>query len=232
MLASDVMTRDVATVHPATPIAEAVAKMVELTISGVPVLGDDGLVAGILTEGDLLRRVELGTSPHHSSWLNFLRGPGLAASEYVRTHTLSVGDVMTHDPLCVGPEASLGEVVAAMERGHVRRVPVVKEGRLIGIISRADLVRALSHRLCAGAPDRRPDEALRAEIVNEMNRQGWHTMCRVKVAVENGRVILQGIAQSEPVLRAVRVAAEGVAGVVEVDNRVTVLDPAVTALGA
>ncbi len=232
MLAGDVMTRDVATVHPKTPIAEAVAKMVAANISGLPVLDDEGMLAGILTEGDLLRRVELGTTPHHSSWLNFLRGPGLAAIEYVRTHTLNVEDVMTRDPVSVGPEASLGEVVAAMERSHVRRVPVTKEGRLVGIVSRSDLVRALAHRLSAGAPEKRPDEAVRAEIVNEMNRQGWHSMCSVKVTVKDGRVTLQGIAQSEPVYRAVRVAAESVPGVIDVDNQVSVLDPAITAMGA
>jgi CBS domain-containing protein len=232
MLATDIMTRDVMTVHPKTPIAEAVAKMVAAKISGLPVLDDQGLLAGIVTEGDLLRRVELGTAPHHSSWLNFLRGPGLAAIDYVRSHTLNVEDVMTRDPVTVGPEASLGEVVAAMEHRHVRRVPVTRDGRLVGIVSRADLVRALSHRLSAGAAERRPDEAVRAEIVNEMNRQSWHTMCTIKVSVKDGRATLHGIAQSEPVCRAIRVAAEGIAGVVDVDNQVTVLDPAITAIGA
>jgi CBS domain-containing protein len=232
MLASDVMTRDVATVHPRTPIAEAVAKMVAAKISGLPVLNDEGLLAGILTEGDLLRRVELGTAPHHSSWLNFLRGPGLAAIEYVHSHTLNVEDVMTRDPVSVAPEASLGEVVSAMEHAHVRRVPVTRQGRLVGIVSRADLVRTLSQRLSTGSAERRPDEAVRAEIVNEMNRQGWHSMCTVKVAVKDGHVTLQGIAQSEPACHAVRIAAESVSGVVDVDNRVTVLDPAITALGA
>jgi CBS domain-containing protein len=232
MQAQEVMTRDVATVHPRTPVAEAVAKMAHARISGLPVLDDDGLLVGILTEGDLLRRVELGTAPHHSSWLTFLRGPGVAATEYVRTHSLTVEDIMTRDPASVAPEASLSDVVNLMENSHVRRVTVLKEGRLLGIVSRADLVRALARRLEPGQQDSRPDDAVRAEIINELNRQGWRTMCNVKVSVQDGKVTLQGIAQAEPVNRAIRVAAESVAGVVEVDNQVTTLDPAVTAMGA
>jgi CBS domain-containing protein len=232
MLAGDVMTRDVAFVHPKTPIIAAVEKIVQARISGVPVVDDDGTLVGILTEGDLLRRVELGTAPHHSNFLNFLRGPGLAALEYVKTHTLAVEDVMTRDPVTVGADAALSEVVSCMERSHVRRVPVVDGVKLVGIVSRADLVRSLLQRMKAAAPEDRADEDVRRDIVAEMNRQGWHSLCNVKVAVQDGKVTLTGLAQSEPVFRALRVAAESTPGVKDVDNQVTVLDPMMTALGA
>jgi CBS domain-containing protein len=232
MLAGDVMTRDVATVHPKMSIVAAVEKMVTAHISGVPVVDDENTLVGILTEGDLLRRVELGTAPHHSSFLNFLRGPGLAALEYVKTHTLTVEDVMTRDPVTVAADSPLSEVVSSMERSHVRRVPVVDGQKLVGIVSRADLVRSLLERLQASKPENRPDEDIRADIVTEMNRQGWHALCNVKVAVAAGQVTLTGLAQSEPVLRALRVAAENTPGVKAVDNQVTLLDPMVTAIGA
>jgi CBS domain-containing protein len=232
MLAVEIMTRDVATVHPRMSIIVAVEKMVNAQISGVAVVDADNTLVGILTEGDLLRRVELGTAPHHSSFLNFLRGPGLAALEYVRTHTLTVEDVMTRDPVTVAADSPLSEVVTCMERSHVRRVPVVDGTKLVGIVTRADLVRALWERLQAAKPEDRPDEDIRRDIVAEMNRQGWHALCHVKVAIDAGKVTLSGIAQSEPVFRALRVAAECTPGVKSVHNQVTILDPMVTAIGA
>lgn len=231
MLAEDVMTRAVTFVHPDTPIADAAAKMALGHISGLPVVDKAGALVGIVTEGDLLRRVELGTAPNHSSFMNFLRGPGLSANEYVRTHTLSVEDVMTPELATVGPKATLGEIVSCMERHHVRRVPVVEEGSLLGIVSRADLVRELHRQLEAGRSGPRSDDAIREDILAEMKRQHWHTLCNVSVEVRDGMVTLTGMAQSEPVLRALRVAATCVRGVTSVANEVTVLDPMTAALG-
>ncbi len=232
MLARDVMTTTVATVHPRTPLAEAVAKLVEGRISGLPVVDDQGALVGILTEGDLLRRVELGTVPQHSGWMRFLRGPGLAASEYVRTHTAAVEDVMTQAPTSATPATTLDDVVALMERHRVRRVPIVDDGKLVGLVSRADLVRALASALHQAAPAPATDAAIKEAIMAELNSQAWSNMCSVTVAVQNGQVRLEGIAQSEAVHRALRVAAETVAGAKNVVNAVSILDPMVTAIGA
>jgi predicted transcriptional regulator len=206
--------------------------MIDGRISGLPVIDDDGRLAGIVTEGDLLRRIELGTAPHHPAWLNFLRGPGLQALDYVRAHTLNVEDVMTPEPTVAEPESSLDTVVALMERNRVRRVPVVAQGKLVGIVSRSDLVRALGRMLNNAADGVRPDAAIRTDIIEELNHQGWYSMCNVTVAVKDGHVRLDGVAQSDTVHKALRVAAEGVAGVISVDNQVTLLDPMVTSIGA
>ena len=232
MLARDVMTPHVTTVTPDTPIRHAIAKMVAGRISGVPVLDAQGHLAGILTEGDLLRRIELGTEPHRPGWLSFLRGPGLAASDYIRTRTMHVSDIMTAAPVTVGPADTLEQIVGLMERKHVKRVPVVENGALIGIISRGDLMRALSGLLAGATVDARDDEAIRTDIIAELHAQNWSALSNVAVSVESGRVTLEGIAQTEAVRNAVRVAAETIGGVVAVDNRIAIPDPMVMAIGA
>jgi CBS domain-containing protein len=226
------MTREVMTIRPDTLIAAAVAQMVAARVSGLPVLDGAGRLVGILTEGDLLRRFELGTARHRPGWLNFLRGPGPAAADYVRTRTLHVMDVMTSSPVSVPPDAPLEQVVGVMERARIKRVPVVSDDRVIGIISRGDLVRALSELLAALPVEARDDAAIRADIVSEIDGQGWSAMTHVAVVVDHGRVRLEGLAQTEAVRTALRVAAERVPGVVAVENDVAIPDPMVMAIGA
>jgi CBS domain-containing protein len=232
MLASDVMTAPVATVRRDTPIGAAIAKMTEGRISGLPVVDAEDRLVGILTEGDLLRRYELGTAPNRPGWLNFLRGPGLAAADYVRTRTMHVEDVMTPAPVVVAPDVTLERIVATMERGRIKRVPVVRDGKLVGIVSRGDLIRALGRLLANPCAAVRDDEAVRADILAEIARQGWSGMSNVGVTVKEGRVTLEGIAQSEAVRDALRVAAEIVPGALAVDNQVALPDPMVMAIGA
>jgi CBS domain-containing protein len=232
MLARDVMTRDVAIIRPDTSIAEAVALLVTSRISGLPVVDAAGHLLGILTEGDLLRRFELGTMRQLPAWLNFLRGPGQAATDYVRTRTLRAQDVMTPSPKSVSPEASLEQVVELMERNNIKRVPVVGDGAVVGIISRGDLVRALGGILAVTPVERRDDAAIQCDILAEIDAQDWCGMTHVGVAVDQGRVRLEGIAQTEAVKTALRVAAERVAGVVAVENAVTIPEPMVMAIGA
>jgi CBS domain-containing protein len=232
MLARDVMTTDVATVRPGTPIKEAICKMVELRISGLPVLEDDGRLVGILTEGDLLRRHELGTVPHRPSWLNFLRGPGLAAADYVRTHTLHVSDVMTPAPVTVEPTAALDSVVSLMTRQRIKRVPIVENNKLVGIVSRSDLVRALAALIAGPCTVKRDDEAIRAGILTELEHHNWSSLSNIAITVDAGHVKLEGIAQTEIIRSAIRVAAENTSGVSAVEDAMAVPDPMVMAIGA
>ena len=232
MLAKDVMTHTVATVRPDTPIAEAIHKMVDGRISGLPVLDEQNHIVGILTEGDLLRRSELGTVPHRPGWVNFLRGPGLAASDYVRTRTMHVADIMTPSPVVVTPDTSLEHVVAAMERGRIKRVPVMQDGVLVGIVSRGDLIRALAALLKPAPAETRDDAAIRADIVAEIESQNWCSMSNIGVTVDLGRVKLEGVAQTDAVRTALRVAAERVPGVISVESAIVIPDPMVMAIGA
>ena len=209
MRAAEVMTRDVATVRPETTIADAIQLMVDRRVSGLPVVDPASIVVGILSEGDLLRRVELGTEHRRPGWMTFLRGPDREAVDYVRTHTLRVEDVMTRKPDCVDENAPLDEVVAHMTHRHVRRLPVVTAGgKLVGIVSRADLVRALGKSLRHRATLNRDDAAIKADLVAEIRHQPWADACSVAIEVQNGHVDISGVVFQESVEAALRVAAE------------------------
>src|SRR6516165_2504909 len=143
MIASDVMTRTVLSVRPDATIAEAIRLMLDNRISGLPVIDEAGRLVGMLTEGDLLRRGETGTERHRPRWLEILMGPGRLAGDYVRTHGRRIGEVMTRDPVSVTPDTPLKEVVELMERRRIKRVPVLDGDVPVGILSRADLLRAL-----------------------------------------------------------------------------------------
>ena len=208
MRAAEVMTRDVATVTPETPIVDAIQLMLDRRVSGVPVVDAQGAIVGILSEGDLLRRVELGTEHRRPAWLTFLRGPDREAVDYVRTHTLRVDDVMTRRPDCVDEDAALDAVVAHMTHRHVRRLPVVANGKLVGIVSRADLVRALGQSLKHRPHVNRDDAAIRSDLISEIEQQPWADACSVAIAVRDGHVDISGVVFQESVEAALRVAAE------------------------
>ena len=144
MIASDVMTRNVISVPPDATVAEAVELMLERGISGLLVVDASGTLAGIVTEGDLLRRDELGTERRRSWWLRLIASPGRQAADFTRTHGRRVADVMTHDVVSVDAGAALEEIVALMEEHRIKRVPVLEGDRVVGVVSRADLLRALS----------------------------------------------------------------------------------------
>ena len=143
MKATDLMTSFVVTVRPDATIEYAAQLMLQHRISGLPVTDSDGAVLGIVTESDLLRRAETGTDKRHTRWVSLLIGQGRLAQEYVHTHGRKVGEVMTERVFIVTPETPLADLVALMETKHVKRVPVVDQGRLVGIVSRADVMAAL-----------------------------------------------------------------------------------------
>src|SRR5712691_4551257 len=141
------MTRDVVTVRGNASIAAAIRLMLDNRVSGLPVFGDDDKVVGILTEGDLLRRSETGTERHRPRWLEFLMGPGRIAGDYVRTHGRKVEEIMTRDLVSVTGDTPLDDVVQLMEHRRIKRVVVLEDDVLVGIVSRADLLRALERAL-------------------------------------------------------------------------------------
>jgi CBS domain-containing protein len=140
MKALDVMTRKVITVDEQASIAEALQLMLGKAISGLPVVNCNNQLVGILTEGDLLRRAELATERHIAWWKNLLFGPSYSAQEYVRTHARTVASVMTRETLCIAEDTPLSMIVRVMEQGHVKRLPVTKDGKVIGIVSRGDVL--------------------------------------------------------------------------------------------
>jgi len=161
MKARDVMTRNVITIAPDASVLEALRLMLQYKISGLPVVDGSGSVLGIVTEGDFLRRAETGTERKRPRWLEFLVGSGLLARDYVRSHARRVHEVMTHDVETVTEEAQLGDIVTLMEKYRIKRVPVVRDGRVVGIVSRANLLRALAGVAAEIPPSPQSDEAIR-----------------------------------------------------------------------
>lgn len=225
MKASEVMSRTVASVSPETSLSDAVALMVTRRISGLPVVGEGGAIVGILTEGDLLRRVEIGTEPKLAAWRAWFTDPGTAASSYVRTHGRKVGEIMTAPVISIGPETDLAEVVALMESRRIKRVPVIEQGRLVGIVSRGDLVRALDWML--PKPDSRivADAELRRRILSSLAQQRWAPRFSIDVRVENGIVELRGFIIDERKREALRVLAENTPGVRGIVDRLARIEP-------
>jgi len=226
MKVGDVMTSQVRTVFTTDPVSLAMRMMLEGGFSGVPVIDERGRLAGMLTEGDLLRRAELGTEQRHPHWLEFVLGPGRLAKEYVDVHARRVEQLMTADVASVSESTPLAEAVDLMEKRHVKRLPVLREGKLVGILSRSDLMRAFlmatqSNSVACTAPD----DGIRQCIEREMARQPWNPHATVRILVHQGVVDLDGVIISDNMREALCVLAENVPGVVNVNDRLTTIEP-------
>ncbi len=224
MNAADVMSPVVVAVHPDAPLAQVVRLMIEHRVSGLPVLDEGGHAVGIITEGDLLRRVETETDGGPPGWLGALFASGRAAGDYVQTHTRRVADLMTADVVSVTTDTPLDEVVSLMRRRRIRRVPVALNGVIVGIVSRADLVRALAGKLDS-PPATAADAAIQTTILAELARQPWGAHRSVTVGVAGGVVGLDGVVFDARERDAFRVAAENTAGVLRVENRIICVEP-------
>jgi CBS domain-containing protein len=221
MLAKDIMTTRCITVSPNTPVAEIARLLLDHHISAVPVLDGERLV-GIVSEGDMIRRAELGTDTRrHAWWLEVLLDKNVLAGEFIKTHGKRARDVMTSPVITVTEDASVADIATTLERRHIKRVPVVRDGKLVGIVSRANLVQCIA--ASKGREVERPsasDEEIRRRLVESLEQQPWATVMTTSVFVSNGVVELWGFAQSEKEKAATRVAAEEIAGVREVvDHR-------------
>ena len=223
MQARDVMTRKVISVNDGDSILTAARLMLQYRISGLPVVDAGGNLAGVVTEGDFLRRGELGTQRSRPAWLEFLLGAGRLADEYVHTYGRKVREVMTTDPVFVSEDDSLQTVVELMERRRIKRLPVMRDGRLVGIVSRANLVRAvvgLARDMQGPAGD---DSAICTEVLQAIGQQPW--AAQVEVAVKGGIVELSGVILDDHERAACIVAAENVAGVKEVHDHLVWVEP-------
>ena len=223
MNAGEVMSRNPIAVPAEAGLAEALQLMFDHHISGLPVVDGKAGLVGILTEGDLLRRSEIGTAGQRSRWLDLLI-TGRLANEYVRTHTRRVDDIMTRDVVSVAEDTPLTEVVRLMERHRIKRVPVLRDGALIGIVSRADLLRAIQRLLVAEPKTAASDETIRRHVLDELAQAPWAPH-GLTVDVANGVVTLDGVILDEQKRSALRVAAENVPGVKAVVDHIVWVEP-------
>jgi CBS domain-containing protein len=226
MKAKDVMTTHVVTISTGASAAQAAELMLQHRISGLPVVDRNGNVVGIVTEGDFLRRAELGTERQRPRWLEFLAGPGRLAAEYSRASGRKVDDVMTSDVRTIDEEVELSEVVRMMESYQIKRLPVVRDGKLVGIVSRANLLHALSSlaRNAGEAPE--PDDyRIRKHILSEFDRLPWAPRAMLNVVVNDGIVELWGSILDERQRQALIIVVENAPGVKAVHDRLVWLDP-------
>lgn len=227
MRADEVMTRNPLTIAPEASVAEAVKTMLEARVSGLPVVDATGRLVGVITEGDLLARAELGTEKKRARWLEFLFGPGRSAEDFVHAHGRRVEEVMTRTPITVAPGAGLDEVVGTMTERRVKRLPVVEGDRLVGIVSRADVLRALSGAFAAASAPVGDvaDADLLAAVRDMLGRQSWAPQTSLDIAVRDGVVELWGSILDERQREAIRVAVENVPGVKRIVDHLVWVEP-------
>jgi CBS domain-containing protein len=222
------MTRDPITVPGDTPVEKVAQLLLDNRISAAPVVGVDGRLEGIVSEGDLMRRPESGTEPHHSWWLRLITSPEDNVAEYLKTHGLTAADVMTRDVVTVNGDETAGEIAQLLERRHIKRVPVVEDGKVVGIVSRADLLRALAaHKHKIPVEGAVSDAEIRDRIIAVLRKEGLPSDAWINPMVSEGVVHLWGVVKSERERDAVRVAAESVDGVASVVNHLGILSGSV-----
>ena len=225
MLAGDVMTRKVISVASDASAMQAGTLMLKHQISGLPVVDSSGILLGIISEGDFLRRAELGTQRRRPRWLAFLIGPGRLASEYVHACGRKVKEIMTPNPYTVTEATLVTEVVQLMERHRIKRVPVVCGRRLVGIVSRADLLRALARLARTTGTVATNDAEIRERVMAELCKQSWAPLDLINVIVRDRTVELQGTITEDRARQAMVVAAENVPGVRAVHDHLVWVEP-------
>jgi CBS domain-containing protein len=222
MKASDIMVRKVVTVGPEDSIRDVASILLKNHISGAPVVDQRGRLIGIVSEGDLLRRPEAGTLRKHS-WLAQLRGKVLAA-EYVKSHSHKVSDVMTRQLITAAPDTPLDQIVELFEKNGIKRVPITKAGKLIGIVSRANFLKILVKGASKGVRARPRDVEIRKRVIASLNNESWRPSM-LDVRVRGGVVDLWGLINSEDDRKAAVITVERTAGVKFVKDNLMITPP-------
>ena len=218
MRAGDVMVRDVVTVRPDTDVAEAIKLLAEHDVSALPVLGEAGNLAGMLSEADLIHRVEIGTEKHRPWWQEAVTGASTLAADFAKSHGKRVGEVMSTGVISVSEDTPLSGIAALFERKRIKRVPVVKEGRLVGIVSRANLIQALASVVGQIDEPDETDRQIRLELMARLQQQRWTDFGSRNITVSDRVVHLWGLVGSEAERKALLALAEGVRGVSRVSD--------------
>jgi CBS domain-containing protein len=223
MKAAEIMVTNVITVTPDHSVQEVAEILLERRISGVPVLNAAGELVGIVSEGDLMRRADAGTGHRRSWWLRLLMGREGLAQEFVREHARKVVDIMTHHVITASPETPVSDLAELLERNAIKRVPIVDGRKVVGIVSRANLLQALA-ALRKQITLERPvgDAALRDLVLAQLKSEPWMRTSLVNVTAHDGTVDLWGIVDTPSEKNAMRVAAQITPGVRKVNDAIIV----------
>jgi CBS domain-containing protein len=215
MKAVDVMVREVVTVHPDADVGEAVKLLAEHDVSALPVVDESGAVVGIISEADLIRREELGTEKQRPWWIEAATPAATLAEEFAKSHGRRVREVMSERVISAEEETPLGEIATLLERYRIKRVPILRQGKLVGIVSRSNLVQALASAP-APAPASESDRAIRLDLLQRLAEQRWTDFGSRNVIVSDGTVHLWGLVGSNEERKALVALAESTPGVIGV----------------
>jgi CBS domain-containing protein len=218
LTAADVMTADVISVGPDTPVRDIAALLYTHRISGVPVVNETGGVIGIVSEGDLIGHATIVGERRRSWWLSLFADEDVSARDYVKSHGRTARDVMTANVVTVEETATLADLAEILERHRIKRVPVVRGGRLVGIVTRGNLLRGFTTP-AVEPPSSLNDQAIREQLLAALEDQPWAHL--LDIIVENGVIHLHGTVQTEVAREAFRVAAENIPGVKKVEFHLT-----------
>ena len=223
MRAHQIMTRPVISVTPDTKVADAANTMLQKHISGLPVIDATGQLVGIVSEGDFIRRSEIGTQRKRGRFLKFILGPGKAAADFVHEHGSRVDEIMTTQPLTITEDTPLEEIVELMEKHNIKRLPVMRADKVVGIVSRSNLLQAVAS-LARDVPDpTADDDHIRNRVIDAIEKNDWCPF-GLSVIVRDGIVHLSGVITEEHARKAAVVAAEGVTGVRKVHDHLCWVD--------
>ncbi|MEX2127363.1 MAG: CBS domain-containing protein [Xanthobacteraceae bacterium] len=213
MKAAEVMEADVVSVRPDTTVSDVARTLLARRISAVPVLDENAKLVGIVSEGDLIRRCEAGTERHRSWWLELLTTSETLATDYVKSHARYAGEIMTRPVVTAQEETTVAEIAKLFEHHNIKRVPIMRGSKVVGIVSRADLLRVLADLHEKSGPVTADDNAIRAEVLKRLKVEHWFASAQVEISVRGGVVKVEGVVASPEQQTAIRVAAENVSGV-------------------
>jgi CBS domain-containing protein len=216
MEAADVMVSDVITIGPEESVAEAARLMALNDVSALPVIDDDERLVGIISEADLMRREEIGTEVQRPWWIEAMTPATKLAAEFAKSHSKRVEDLMSRDLITATEDTPLSEIAALLERHRIKRIPITRDGDLVGIVSRANLIQALACSPTAPDTELNGSQAIRQELLSRLQHQSWTDFGSRNVIVVDGEVHLWGLVGSEAERKALIAIAEGVPGVTAV----------------
>ena len=218
MKAADVMVHDVITVKPEDDVAHAVELLLENDVSALPVVDGDGKVVGVLSEADLIHREEIGTEKQHPWWLEAVMPASKLAGEFAKSHGHRVDEVMTIGAVTASEDTPLGEIATLLERHRIKRVPIVRDGKLVGVVSRSNLIQALASSQPHIEAGPSTDRSIRLDLLDRLHHKDWTDFGDINVIVRDGVVHIWGLVYSADERKALLALAEEIPGVVGVTD--------------
>jgi CBS domain-containing protein len=227
MAVHDVMTTQLATARAEATVQELAHQMLVRRVSGIPIVDGAGELQGMVSEGDLMRRTEVGTDEraHRSWWLRLFGDGAEEARDYIKTHGATAAEVMTRKVITVTPEDDLAEVAMLLEKHSIKRAPVIDQGKLVGIITRSDLMRGLATHGPLNSGSAQSDREIRDALLKHLNSQPWSTSALLNVTVNEAVVNLWGVYDSDAQHDALLVAARNTPGVQGVEDHLSLSLP-------